>query len=111
MKLLLVEDHAAFAEHLLRDVLSAHEVTWVATLSEGLVACGGGSFDAILVDYDLPDGKGARLVRQLRALEDPTPVVAISAHAPGNEALLEAGATVACPKAEKDRLPEVLAGV
>jgi CheY-like chemotaxis protein len=63
------------------------------------------------VDYDLLDGKGARLVRQLRALEDPTPVVAISAHAAGNEALLEAGANVACPKAEKDRLPEVLGGL
>lgn len=38
MKLLLVEDHAAFAEHLARDVLAGHEVTWVATLCEGLVA-------------------------------------------------------------------------
>jgi len=56
--------------------------------------------DVVLVDYDLEDGKGDALVRWLRSSGFAGHVVAVSAHEHGNQALLEAGANVVCPKGD-----------
>jgi hypothetical protein len=52
-----------------------------------------------LVDFDLDDGKGDALVRELLEGGFPGRIIAISAHHDGNEALMNAGARVSCPKA------------
>jgi DNA-binding response OmpR family regulator len=103
VRVLMVEDHWIFAQTVTKQFLTAHEVTVAKTLSEGRALIAGG-FDVVLVDYDLPDGKGDALVRELVAQRFAGRIIAISAHDLGNEALLSAGAHVSCPKA---RLHEI----
>ena len=55
MNLLLVENHRLFAETVTAEFLGDHSVTLVATVMEALDLYRGGSFDAVLVDYDLDD--------------------------------------------------------
>ncbi len=69
----------------------------------------GESFDAALVDYDLPDGKGDVIVRALRRADPDVPIVAISSHAEGNAALRAAGADETCAKADFEHIGDVLA--
>jgi CheY-like chemotaxis protein len=98
MRLLWVENHAVFARVAGRQFLSAHEVTLVPSLAEARMALEECKFDAVLVDYDLDDGKGDSLVSELKQRATRPVVIAVSAHEGGNEALLRAGADAACPK-------------
>jgi hypothetical protein len=69
MRILFVEDHRVFAETVVAQFLSDHEVEIaesVATARNAVMT--GPAFDVVLVDYDLPDGKGTEVVRQLRAM-------------------------------------------
>src|SRR4051812_25462525 len=75
--------------------LSAHELTVVPSVSAAKAAAAGGSFDAVLVDYGLDDGKGDGLVRFVRQMQARIPVVATSSHEDGNATLLAAGADAA----------------
>ncbi|HEX4609823.1 MAG TPA: hypothetical protein VH092_16615 [Urbifossiella sp.] len=50
------------------------------------------------MDYDLDDRKGSEVVAFLQQIELRPRVIAVSAHADGNAALLAAGADAACPK-------------
>ena len=110
MKLLFVENHEEFAAVVIGAFLSQHEVTRVASVSAARAALTRGSFDAVLVDYDLDDGKGDLLVAWLVAARSPAPpTVAISSHEHGNNALMRAGANAACPKPQFHRIAEVLA--
>ena len=61
------ENHAVFADLVSRQFLSAHEVTFVPSLAEARRFLATGSFGAVLVDFDLDDGKGDELVRELVA--------------------------------------------
>ena len=65
------------------------------------------TFDVALVDYDLDEGKGDMFVRWLARRRKPR-VVAISSHALGNDAVLRAGAVVACPKIQFEQIGAVL---
>ncbi len=62
----------------------------------------------MLVDYDLDDGKGTELVRELKLHQANMPIVGISSHQNGNAALLAAGAVVTCSKMEFSRIRLVL---
>ena len=55
-------------------------------------------FEIVLLDYDLPDGKGTDLFSMLDALPARPVVIAISSHAEGNDKLVEAGADLVCSK-------------
>jgi CheY-like chemotaxis protein len=81
-----------------RQLLSAHDLTVVPSVASARTALAEQAFDAVLVDYDLDDGKGVELVEFIRQLPVPLPIVATSAHADGNATMLAAGADVACPK-------------
>jgi DNA-binding response OmpR family regulator len=94
---LFVENHRVFAETVIEKFLADHEVLLVPTIAEALGILGS-SFDVVLVDYDLPDGKGTEVVRALRAAHFRGTIVAISSRDAGNAALLAAGATVICAK-------------
>src|SRR5262245_9852078 len=98
MRLLWVENHSGFARVAARQFLAGHAVTVVPSLAEARAALAGGSFEVVLIDYDLDDGKGEDLVRELRFAPGRPWVVAASSHEAGNRALVEAGADAVCGK-------------
>ena len=107
MELLGVENHPHFTR-LARPFLAGYSVTVVPSLAEARAALGKTRFDVVLVDFDLDDGKGADLVRELVAGVGRPLIVATSSHADGNAALLQAGADAACGKLEFARIPGLL---
>jgi two-component system, OmpR family, response regulator len=79
MRLLLLEDDTILGEGL-RDFLQTdgHVVDWCKRLSE-LVALRSEVYDALLVDWQLPDGSGLEWVRSIRRQGDSTPVLVLTA--------------------------------
>ena len=107
MRILFVENHSVFAETVITEFLHGYGVTLVGTCAEAQ-AVELKSFDAVLVDYDLDDGKGDAVVRRLRESGFQGPIVAVSSHDDGNAALLTAGASVACKKSRFREVPALL---
>ncbi|MFT3841703.1 MAG: response regulator [Myxococcaceae bacterium] len=105
MKVLFVENHRVFAQTVVKQFLSAHEVTVVGSIAEAQRAAG---FDVALVDYDLDDGKGDAFVVELRGRGFRGRVIAISSHEAGNAALVRAGADAVCSKMEFARIDELI---
>lgn len=70
-----------------------------------------GSFDLLLVDYDLDDGKGDELVKELHASSRPMLAIGVSSHDEGNAALLRAGAVAVCSKMHFDRIQSIINSV
>ncbi len=66
MRLLYVEDHPRFSAIVITEFLSAHEVTVAGTLAEARALLARAAFDVVLLDYDLPDGKGGELLTEIR---------------------------------------------
>ncbi len=56
MRILYVENHEVFAANVIRQFLSRHSVTVAPSLSAARQALVTGSFDLLLVDYDLDEG-------------------------------------------------------
>lgn len=108
MNILYVENHAVFAENVKRQFLSRHLVTIVPSLSAARQMLKDGIFDLLLVDYDLDDGKGDVLVRELRASGCRTVIIGVSSHNEGNTALVQAGANAVCGKTEFDQIQLVM---
>jgi two-component system OmpR family response regulator len=79
MRLLLIEDDDILGEGL-RDYLRAegHGVDWCRRLSE-TAAYRGEPYDALLVDWQLPDGSGLQWIRERRARGDATPTLMLTA--------------------------------
>ena len=79
MRLLLIEDDPTLGEGL-RDFLRAdgHQVEWVERLEQA-EAFRGDPFDALLVDWQLPDGSGRDWIAARRARGDMTPMLMLSA--------------------------------
>jgi DNA-binding response OmpR family regulator len=109
MNILYLENHAVFAEQVTRHFLAAHRVTVIPSISAARSALLSGNFDLVLSDYDLDDGKGEEFVRECRASHPVLPIIAVSAHDAGNEALIRAGASAVCSKMEFDRIGQVIA--
>ncbi|HLL24414.1 MAG TPA: hypothetical protein VK427_19920 [Kofleriaceae bacterium] len=107
MRILFVENHATLAELVVARFLAAHIVEIVPSLAAARARLAT-PYDAILVDYDLDDGKGDVLVRELRAAGTTAKLVGISARDAGNEALVAAGVDAVCPKLELARIGDVL---
>ncbi len=79
MRLLLLEDDRLLGEGL-RDYLRAegHVVDWCRTLAD-TQALRGEPLDALLVDWQLPDGSGLDWLRARRARGDRTPALMLTA--------------------------------
>ncbi|WP_300450796.1 response regulator transcription factor [Accumulibacter sp.] len=79
MRLLLIEDDDILGDGL-RDYLSeeGHRVDWCRSLYEA-AACHGEPYDALLVDWRLPDGSGLAWLRGRRAARDNTPALMLTA--------------------------------
>jgi CheY-like chemotaxis protein len=88
--------------------MKEHAVRVVPSLAQGLAEAREKTFDVFLVDYDLDDGKGDAFVREIRATDNRVPIVAVSAKPDGNDALMVAGATAVCTKANFSALPGLL---
>jgi DNA-binding response OmpR family regulator len=109
MKILYVENHAVFAEQVCRQFLASHNVRVESNLTAARGALAADSYDLMIVDYDLDDGKGDELVRACRVLRPNLKIVAASAHEAGNAALVKAGALAVCGKMEFDKIGSVIA--
>jgi CheY-like chemotaxis protein len=107
-RILYVENHAIFAAQVCQQFLSSHAVTVVPSLSAAHGALESGTYDLLLLDYDLDDGKGDELVRTLRASGSNLQIIAVSSHEAGNSALLEAGANTVCGKMEFDKIQKII---
>jgi len=108
MRILFVENHAVFAATVQAEFLCDHDVRIATSVAEALDALNAEAFDAVLVDYDLDDGKGDAFVRGVRARGDRTPLIAVSARDEGNERMLAAGADATCAKAKFRHIGKVL---
>ncbi|QPC89243.1 response regulator transcription factor [Mesorhizobium sp. INR15] len=80
MRILLVEDEPEMVSAL-RAALKRHDmvVDHAGTLLEAEDFVGADSYDAILLDRQLPDGDGLTLVPKLRAKKNVTPVLVLTA--------------------------------
>jgi DNA-binding response OmpR family regulator len=81
MRILLVEDELDMASAL-GDALSKHNIVidHVATLADARQAADLNSYDAILLDRQLTDGEGLRLIPELRTANIGTPIIVLTAH-------------------------------
>jgi two-component system OmpR family response regulator len=80
MRILLVEDDTVLGAAI-RDQIAGdgHSIDWVTRLDAGADALKGASFDLVLLDLMLPDGRGISFLRNLRARGDVTPVIILTA--------------------------------
>jgi DNA-binding NarL/FixJ family response regulator len=108
MKILYLENHAIFARQVISQFLKTHAVTVVPTLAAAREGLASETFDLVLSDYDLDDGKGDDFVRECRVTHPDLPIVAVSSHEAGNAALMRAGASAVCSKMEFQRIEEVI---
>jgi len=108
MKILFVENHDIFAKQVTTYFLSAHEVTVLPSLLEARSSMVSNQYDLLLVDYDLDDGKGEELVRELRSAGNTIRIIGVSAREEGNAALRQAGVDAICSKMEFNRIQEFI---
>ncbi|NOS71374.1 MAG: response regulator [Verrucomicrobia bacterium] len=108
MKILFVENHAVFAQQVTTQFLGEHEVKIVPSLADARIQIGQTVYELILVDYDLDDGKGAELIRELRTAGHGVRIIGVSAREEGNKAMLEAGANAICSKMKFDHIREFI---
>lgn len=79
-RLLVVEDHDDLASLLLEGLRrAAFAVDRVASLQDARDALASNRYAAVVLDLGLPDGDGLDALRALRAAEDSTPVLVLSA--------------------------------
>jgi CheY-like chemotaxis protein len=88
--------------------LKSHLVTVVPSLAAARQALASENFDLVLCDYDLHDGKGDEFIRECRTSHPRLPIIAVSSHEAGNEALMGAGASAVCSKMEFERIEQVV---
>src|SRR5688572_28703429 len=80
MKILLVEDDSDDAEFL-RVSLAQHGsvyVTRTSLISDAVTALDNGDFDVVLLDLNLPDGRGAECVEKIQEASALVPIVVLS---------------------------------
>jgi DNA-binding response OmpR family regulator len=106
MRILYVENHPVFADTVTRQFLAKHKVVVVPSIAAAEDELKQSTFDLLLVDYDLDDGKGDVLVR--RVANGKTRIIGVSSHQAGNDALLRAGAQAVCGKMQFDEIETVI---
>ncbi len=108
MNILWVENNRLFARIVLKTFLVTHDVVVTPSLALARQALASRQFDAILLDYDLDDGKGTELLPDIKALPQTPRVIAVSSHATGNSLLEQAGANAICSKRHFSSVEDVL---
>ncbi len=80
MRILLIEDDAVLGAAV-RDQIAGdgHSVDWVQRLDAAERAIAGATYDLLLLDLMLPDGRGIPFLRRLRTRGGATPVIILTA--------------------------------
>ena len=80
MRVLLIEDDTSLGEAV-RDHVAAegHAVDWVKRLDDAGDAIAGVAYELILLDLNLPDGRGLDFLKRLRKSGSVTPVIILTA--------------------------------
>ena len=80
MRVLLIEDDhvlgAAIRDHI---ASNGHGVDWMQRLDDARLALATVTYELVLLDLNLPDGRGLDLLRELRAARNPVPVIITTA--------------------------------
>jgi two-component system, OmpR family, response regulator QseB len=80
MRVLLVEDDRMIGEGLRAALrLEGHAVDWVQDVPAAQASLAAERFDLVLLDLGLPGGDGLQVLRVLRARQDATPVIVLTA--------------------------------
>lgn len=80
MRILLIEDDSSVADFIVRGFREAgHTIDHAADGKDGLLMATTESYDALIVDRMLPGVDGLSIIRTLRASENDTPVLILSA--------------------------------
>jgi DNA-binding response OmpR family regulator len=108
MRLLFIEDHLRFAHLTIREFLVGHEVTVAPSLEAARRELADQRFDAVLLDYDLPDGKGVELLPDLERHGLAGRAIGVSSREENNAKLVAHGAVATVSKMEFRRIKEVL---
>ena len=80
MRILLIEDDNALGSAV-RDHIAAdgHAVDWMTRLDDAVGAQATMPYDVILLDLNLPDGRGLDFLREMRRRGEATPVIILTA--------------------------------
>jgi DNA-binding NarL/FixJ family response regulator len=106
-RMMIVEDHSAFAQALELVLGSDTRISLARTLEEGRAMIGTGEpFDVVVLDLSLPDGEGSELIPEIRKRDSRTSVVVLSAREDVGEVASAAGADAAIHK--ETPLPEII---
>lgn len=109
-RMMIVEDHAAFAQALGLVLGPDTQISLARTLEEGRTLIRTGEpFDVVVLDLALPDGEGTDLIPEIRHRHPQTRVVILSAREDVGEVASEAGADAAIPK--ETPLPEIISSL
>lgn len=95
MRVLLVEDDAHLGEAVKTQIIDdGHSVDWSRLIVDAQETFDSASYDLVLLDLMLPDGRGFDFLKRIRARGDTTPVVILSARDQVSERIagLNAGA-------------------
>ena len=81
MRVLLVEDDDTLGQAVRDHVLAnGHAVDWMQTAEDAALAAATVGYGLILLDLRLPDGSGIDILKNLRAANNPVPVIILTAH-------------------------------
>ena len=111
MNILWVENHQRFSQVAIKSFLAAHDVTVAPSVVAARQCLSETDFDLVMLDYDLDDGKGSELVREIICRPSRPQLVATSSHLFGNQALLNAGADAVCSKMDFANIEQVIAAL
>ena len=111
MNILYVENNLNFFNAVRREFLSEHNIVNFPTIKEALAELHEKKFDLILVDYDLDDGKGVELVREIRKTNSELPIIAVSSHEKGNNEMINSGADAYCAKLKFKHINAIIESV
>lgn len=80
MRILLIEDDHVLGEAIRDHLLSlGHAADWMQRLDESRLALQSVTYELVLLDLGLPDGRGLDLLRELRAAGNQVPVIITTA--------------------------------
>src|SRR5688500_17684491 len=80
-RILAIDDEPA-AIDIYRRALSSegHDIVAAGSCEEGLTRAGDGGIDAIILDYQLPDGEGIDLIPRLATAAEGVPIIMATSH-------------------------------
>ena len=106
-RMMIVEDHSAFAQALELVLGGGTEVVLARSVEEGRALIGGGEpFDVVVLDLGLPNGEGTDLVPDIRERHPQTRVAVLSAREDTVGVASKAGADVVILK--ETPLPDII---